>query len=302
MDFIEDKMNDIFEDFKSEVECLESCCMLKKLRFNNGNIPDYSIQIIQQLYLLRYFPAYFIEYYDIYRALLSKDFVDSYKVLSIGTGCGVDYYGLYFALKERDASAVDDICYTGIDLIEWSYRDTIGNDWTYFINEDITQWKSLDWDGYNIIIFPKSIGEFTDDDFSKLLNIFKNSDFTEERIFLVSSIREQNDSIDTDRMEQIINVFEKEHSYHCLDDKSTYTYYRENVGLAKYFKEFNYPHYTLEYITSLIDKCKVYEENWFESCEQNCATLLNKYPILRTGHIKYQIKRLERNTIDEVIW
>lgn len=300
-DFIEDKMNEIFEDFKLEVENLESCCELKDLRFNNGNIPDYSIPIIQQLYLLRYFPAYFVEYYDIYRDLLNKDFIDCYKVLSIGTGCGVDYYGLYFALKEKDASAVGDICYTGIDLIDWSYRDTIENDWIYFINDDITQWESLDWEEYNIIIFPKSIGEFTDVDFQKLLKVFENTHFNEDRIFLVSSIREQNDTIDTDRMEQILNVFEMTQGYHCLDDKSTYTHYTENVGLARYFKDFSYPNDILEYITKLIDNCKVYEENCYESCEQNCATLLNKCPILKTGHIKYQIKRLERNTINEVI-
>lgn len=292
--FMKDKMNDIFEDFEFEVGRLGSCCILKDLRYNNGNIPDYSVPIIQQLYLLRYFPAYFIEYYDIYKDLISKNFIEEYKVLSIGAGCGVDYYGLYFALKEKDISNIDGICYTGIDLIEWSYRDTMGNNEVEFINEDITQWDDIGWNGYNVIIFPKSIGEFTDKDFNQLLGIFQNSDFIEDKIVLVSSVREQNDSVDTNRMKQIINVFEGTHKYHCLDKKTEYTYYKENVGLAKYFKNFNYPDEILAYITSIIDKCKVYEENWFESCEQNCATLLNKYPILKTGHIKYQIKRLER--------
>lgn len=293
-DFIERKMNEIFEDFKGELNNLHTCCVLKNIRYDGGNIPDYSQNIVQQLYLLRYSAAYLIEYYAIFKRLIDMNFLDEYNVLSIGSGCGLDYYGLHFALSEISQELVNNICYTGIDVINWNYKEDIDNDFIYFLNEDITKWDELDWDEYNIIMFPKSIGEFSNEGYNKLLEVFRNSTFKNDRICLVSSVREKNEDIDVDRLNDLIKILKKEQNYSCLDDNIRYSCYKENVGLAKYYSQFKYPDEILKYITNLLDRCPKYIENWFEACDENCATLLNKYPILKTGHIKYQIKRLER--------
>lgn len=287
-DFINDKITQIHNDFLEEIGCFETCCILKELRFNGGNIPDYNLAYMQQLYLLRYFPAYLIEYYDIYKTIISLSFIDRYNVLSIGSGCGIDYYALYFALNQNH----DLICYTGIDICDWNYRDSLGNDEFYFENIDINNWAEFDWDGYNVIIFPKSIGEFSNDTFNALLKVIKKSQFKSNKLILVSSLRSSRVDDDTDRLTRIINVFENHHDYNCIDDKETHTRYKQNVSLNTYFPQFHYPNDIRESIVSLIEYCDTYNMNG-EACEYDCQ-YLNKWPILKTGLIKYQIKRLER--------
>lgn len=289
-EFLNDIMEKIFVEFKQELEELESCCCLKRLRFNQGMIPDYSQKIIQQLYLLRYFPAYFIEYYDIYNDLIEMNFLDEFNVLSVGCGCVVDYYGLYYALNND----VDRICYTGIDKIDWAYKDRLNNDNYYFIQQDISEWEILDWDQYNLIIFPKSIGEFECNTFRNFKNALKNTDFLQDKICLISSLRDAYSDIDSNRMEELIQIFESVHNYQCLDDKTSYTHYKENVGLKKYFDEFDYPDYIMDFVRTLIEQCQEYVNNDYLACTSECEQQLNKSPILKTGHIKYQIKRLER--------
>ncbi|WFD09777.1 hypothetical protein [Tepidibacter hydrothermalis] len=289
-DFLKNSMEQIYNDFIEELDNMDCCCELKNLRFDSANIPNYSNRIIQQLYLLRYFPAYLFEYFDVYSDLIKKHSLEDYNVLSIGSGCGIDYYGLHFALDRNNES----ICYTGVDKINWSYRFDLENDEYYFINEDISNWDKLDWDGYNILIFPKSIGEFTEKDFKKLLDMLRRSKFKHEDIYIISSIRELNDDIDTRRLVKIINVLEKKHKYKCLDDKTTYTHYIENVGIRKFFDDFIYPDEILSEILQILNHCNKYKENGYNSCEHDCESLLNKWPILKTGHIKYQIKKLSK--------
>ena len=54
---------------------MKTLCLLKDVTYLGGNIPDYSSIAVQQLYLLKYFPAYLIEYYDIYRDVLTDKFI-----------------------------------------------------------------------------------------------------------------------------------------------------------------------------------------------------------------------------------
>lgn len=288
-DFLEEKIYNIYEDFKEELSTYVTCCDLKDLRFNGGNIPDYSVKIIQQLYLLRYFVAYTIEYYRIYKKLVDQNFLDYYNVLSIGAGCGLDYYGLYFALQ-KDHS---DICYTGLDRIDWNYRESFGNEEYYFENIDINDWSSLDWDEYNVIMFPKSIGEFDNQTFEGIMDTLKESNFNHDKICLISSVREQNDVIDTQRLVRIANVLEYNHNYSCLDKPGDYRYYPNNDGFAKYYPYFSYPPEILELLLNLLGECSIYYFNG-KACRNECSSNLNKWPMLRDGHVKFQVVRLER--------
>lgn len=289
-DFIENTMQTIFDDFQDELNNYESCCYLKNLRFDKGNIPDYSDKLIQQLYMLRYFPAYLIEYYTMYKKLKEIKFLEQYNVLSIGCGCGIDYYGLYFALDEN----IDQICYTGIDKVDWLYRNDLGNENCYFIMEDITNWNNLDKNGYNLIVFPKSIGEFDQAAFQKLKIAIKNTRFEQDKICLISSARDSHIDSDVNRLEELIQVFEDTHKFNCNNKEEKYIKFKENAGLRKFFPEFEFPNEILDYLISLLNQCKNYTQNDYIACSTECEVQLNKWPILRTGHIKFQIKRLER--------
>lgn len=291
--FIREKMDNIFNDFKSELNNLDNYCILKDVRFNRNNVPDYTNPIIQQLYLLRYFPAYLAEYYIIYKELLIQKHVGKpFNVLSIGAGCGLDYYGLNLALKDFNINLSDSVYYTGVDLVEWKYRDDLGNTDCWFFEDNIANWDELEQDDYNIIIFPKSIGEFDNYSFQQIENIFSNTMFKSDSLCIISSLRESRSFIDGERLSRLIDILETEHSYISLDPKEKCKVFTEKKGLISVIPGFKYPDHILEFITSLSTKCGTFID-WSENCQRDC-TYLNKYPILTTGHIKYQSIRLER--------
>ena len=152
----------------------------------------------------------------------------------------------------------------------------------------------LDKDNYNIIIFPKSIGEINGNEFQKLLDIFEKSPFKCGKMIIASSVREQSDDIDVHRLSNIIDILIEEHGFNCLDKKTTYTHFTEDVGLRRHFPDFVYPQQIIEFISNLLEQCEGYRLNAQKSCEGECESILNRWPILRTGHVKYQIKRLEK--------
>jgi hypothetical protein len=115
--FIENMLCNVFDQFVINLEYFDNYCHLRELRFDI-NIPPYEELTIQQLYLLRYLPAYLIEYYEIFCNILRNNFIDyPLNILSIGTGCGLDYFGLEYALRINNTSCSNCVIYTGIDRI-----------------------------------------------------------------------------------------------------------------------------------------------------------------------------------------
>ncbi|PLX89594.1 MAG: hypothetical protein C0618_00840 [Desulfuromonas sp.] len=295
---IDSVMAGAFNDFRASLQEKGALCSLKDFRFNEMMIPDYSDDFIQEAYLLRYFPAYLVEYYGIYKELLkAHQFEGPFKVLSIGCGCGLDYYGLELALREKGSSCQDKVFYTGIDKIDWIYRDNFGNDDFEFFQGDILDFEDISKindNEFDVIIFPKSIGEFEDNEFKKLKDIFKRSQFSKKSLLIVSSVRKQHSAIDTNRMASVLRILENDHGYSCPKAKTEYTYYKKVVGLRTYFYDFVYPQEAYDYLSALHEKCPKYISN-SKYCEDDCkGNLNNKRPILNTGHIRYQIFDLTR--------
>ncbi len=294
---INEVVGSAFGDFTAMLEERGRLCDAKDFRFNEMAIPDYTDPFIQAFYILRYFPAYLVEYYDIYKELLEiPKFANLFNVISIGCGCGLDYYGLELALRDNDRTAADSVCYSGIDIVDWGYRNSFNND-----DYDITIQNILDFnrledidEHLDVIIFPKSIGEFSDADFTRLLRLFRRSTFDENELVIISSIRKQHTIIDTQRMTSLLNLMKNEHNYTCGSPKDEYTYYRNPVGLRTHFYEFVYPQTVLDFMIDLKNKCPNMLEN-DEYCEDDCEdNLRNKWPILKTDHIRYQLFKLNR--------
>lgn len=286
-----------FEDFTTMLEDRGRLCDAKDFRFNEMIIPDYTDPFIQAFYILRYFPAYLVEYYDIYKELLDiPKFTDPFHVISIGCGCGLDYYGLELALRDNDRSAADSVCYTGIDIVEWGYTNDFDNDDYEIMVQNILDFNRIGEidENVDVIVFPKSIGEFSDGDFNRLLRLFRNSNFNEDELVIISSIRKQHTGIDTQRMTSLLNLMESKHNYVCRSPKDEYTYYRNPVGLRTHFYDFVYPQTVLDFLIDLQNKCPNMLEN-DEYCEDDCEdNLKKKWPILKTDHIRYQLFRLAR--------
>ena len=121
---IRDYIKNIYEDFKKYVDNQKVLCELKEESyFYSNHIPNYRKLYVQQLYLLRYSYAYICEYMEMYINILNyfnenKINYENWKILSIGTGSGLDLYGLGLCSEKLNY----EISYSGSDVIKWEYR------------------------------------------------------------------------------------------------------------------------------------------------------------------------------------
>ncbi|OIJ16354.1 hypothetical protein BKP37_06425 [Anaerobacillus alkalilacustris] len=290
--YIHKQLDAIYNDFKSEIDQLDELCSLHDLRFNYGHLPNYFHSSIQQLYLLRYFPAYVFEYYRIFKKVIEFNHVDTpYKVLSIGVGSLLDYYGLELAMKEVGLNVQEYAYYTGVDKVDWMYKDSLGNHDCTFIAGDINQITPTILEEFNIIIFPKSIGEFPETAFQDLMSLLEKVNFSERKIVLISSIRDSQLTIDKDRFKNIVNLFGTSQGLSDLDPQTDYYYFKDH-SIRDLNDYFTYPEHIRRFLINLQEQCKSYDPT-SHLCVAECENYLNKSPILRTRLIKYQIKRLE---------
>jgi hypothetical protein len=156
-------------------------CVVPQFTFVSGQSPDYSLPTNQHLYILKYFPAYLFEYTKMYQEILIRareQGLKRFNILSLGCGCGLDYYGLYFACKIEGIDSIS-VKYRGIDIVEWNYRNLLPQhpviDCRYLncgIEGDQIQSKLPE---CNIIVFPKSLSEFPPECFQTLQDSLTNN-------------------------------------------------------------------------------------------------------------------------------
>ena len=274
------------EKFKEKIK--DTClCELKTIRFDRGNSPDYNKDIIQLLYLLRYYPAYLCEYKYIYQNIITKNIFNNLHILSIGCGCCVDYHGAFLA-NQRNYS---NIAYTGIDITDWDFADSFGNSNFIRLFEDIKSIILPEENNYNIVIFPKSISEFDDESFNTFLSNLSITKFTQDKIILISSSMDIGYQFDEQRYKIVLQQFE---SFGFKPDKYMPPQeIAQKGGLNRLDSQFDYPNNIKDDISYLSTECKKFIETG-ENCEIECLNQLNKSPILRTNYISFQINILKR--------
>jgi len=284
-DFIKDKMSIIFSDFINNVE-KEPLCDLKSFSFKDGKLPDYFNPKHQQLFLLRYFPAYLCEYKYLYEKIYNEAVLSDYNVLSIGCGCFLDYHGLTFASSKSSKL----IKYTGIDIIEWSYNNIFIDSNIEFHQKMIEDYQFPETVDYNIIFFPKSISEISDEGFNIFLENLKKINFSSNRIYIISSNRDSFFKYDEVRYNRIIDVF-RYIGYNCNKIKPTQEL-KKKEAFCYFDKHFYYPDNVKNYLNTLHEKCSEFIKN-NNSCYDNCGKL-SRSPILTTNYISFLFNVMER--------
>jgi hypothetical protein len=283
---IDTKMHKIYKDFSKEISDL-CLCELKTIRFDNKSKPDYSQKIVQQLYLLRYFPAYLCEYKYLYEKVIFTNKIDHFNILSVGCGCCIDYYSAFLAL----GSKVDCLTYWGIDAIDWAYRDSLDNSNFHFVLNNICNARFSDKPKFNLIFFPKSLSEITDDDFNLFLKKIAKPHFISNRIFLISSIMNKGYTYDSTRYNEVADVLRAK-SFICSNFKSAQEI-KIKGGLKRLDSDFDYPDDIKLAIITLNEHCKGYKENG-KNCKDDCITQLNRWPILTSTYLSFQLNLFER--------
>lgn len=294
--FIDTKLRTVFEDLRQLAAQTRRLCACKGVTYEAGQSPDYADPMVQESYMLRFFPAYLAEYYFMYKNTLARDFLpEQLNVLSIGCGCGVDLWGLYYAIRERRENPNTRINYTGVDLVEWRYRDPFGLQHVRFLNQDITAWEELDSHYYNVFVFPKCIGEFPDNVFDAICEMFTNSHFDEQRVCGLCSLMETGKEEDAARFRRIAQIMQTVHGFNCLDNLNTYRQPQNPRGglrSANICPTFLYPNDLKPMVRNLLSECPTHQANG-EPCQEDCEKL-NRSPILLATYVNYQLLRFQR--------
>lgn len=295
---INDYLTGIFKDFKNYIEEEDGLCDLLDLNFIGNHVPNYNNKNIVQYYLLRYAFSYMFEYKHLYsNYFLSKKWLSNQtlRILSIGCGNYMDYWGAAYVADKQDKSFK--IKYIGIDQVDWHYKiSKRKNDEIQFYCEDIVSYletqKRID---SNYIIFPKSIGEFSDETFRRICTLFKKINFSSKELHLIFSIRESQNHIrsDMNRAIEIVSCFKNNqfNDYRISKFNKNKPLVLTPQAIVTSDKEFRYPDEIKNYLCTLHSNCKT-QNNSF-NC-MHCLDQLNRNPILTTNHIKYMYAKVIR--------
>lgn len=288
---INDMMRLVLDDFKDNLKGLDRFCELKDVRFNGNNTPDYQSVVQQQYYLLRFFPAYLAEYYLIYREILVSGRLGApMEVLSLGCGCGIDYYALYLAARDLHLTLEDVFGYTGVDVAPWRYQHNYGSPPAKFSKLDAER-LYLNGCSNNVFVFPKSIGEIAPDDFGTIENVFRHGSFDADQLCLVASLRNRDCATETHRVDRLVHVLETQHNYQCLDVFEGV----QHLGAPQFAdlcEGFCYPQNARDFITSLRRRCPRFRSGKCAGTPE--CTDLDRQPILYTSYSHYIIRYLQR--------
>jgi len=260
------------------------------MNYANGQIPDYTRSEVRQLYLLRYLPAYLVEYYIMYNGLINCGFLGlPMSVISVGVGCGVDFYALHHVLSDRRIWRHGLVNYTGIDRVDWGYVYNFGHPGFALHHGDILHLEEFARADTNVLVFPKSIGEFSEQAFRHVLHLIQASRFNSPHLAVLSSLRVSSSRLDEQRTAAVVNALSRAHGYEVY--RNTGVVRHESMGISKLNRNFCYPDELKHFVTSLADSCRARGRD--ENCI-SCSEQLNRSPILRTDHMSYQVICLQK--------
>lgn len=228
-----------------------------------------------------------------YKKLIEKmDDTSEINVVSVGCGNLLDYWSLVHVVKDRS-----NICYNGIDAIDWSYRfaarprDDVGR----VIGNAVSFFQGKNKFSSNVYIFPKSISEFTIEDISTIAKCFTREAVSPSRFHFMFSLRTDSGSIERDmsKTRMIYNTIIC-NGFHSVDNCNYRSEFIEEIK-GKYIRnvddDFQHPAEVIDFLKSLDERC-----NTLERCPKRteCEKRLNRWPILKCQYATWQIFTFER--------
>lgn len=264
-DFINSYLENTLRQIKNHLAEADSICHLASLNYENMQSPDYSDKIMREYYLLRYFYAYFAEYHYIYNWMIDKKLLTNpITVASIGCGAGIDFYALKM-IKVRDFN------YFGFDIINWGFNEPEA-----FFN--IANIANITLPNVNVIMFPKSLSEFSHDDFNLFVERL-NPCALRYPLCIISSMMYEGGEYDIER----IKILEKkicDAGFVSINDSSQ-TFQPEEPSCYRLISA-RCPDAVTEFLSNIKTFCNISEPKC-NDCQ------INKSPILRTDYMRFQI-------------
>ena len=223
------------------------------------------------------------------------DDVNNISVTSVGCGSMIDYWSLVHAL-EMERKIDCSIRYVGIDKIDWNYKiRQRQNDELQYRNvnavaffTDNSQFVS------DVYFFPKSISEFSDSELNVMTNSFSSKKIQKDRFFVCISLREDQGSMarDIQKTKCLIEAIGK-NGFKTKGPSTQDPDFDCDNGIVTKDNKFKYPQDALEFVKNLNIECSKYKIQK-KNCQSDCQNYLSRRPILRVGHIRYQVIMFER--------
>ena len=290
--FINESLEKIYNEFFLESQqknfySNNKCVLNFTFEQDSLNNIDYSRRDVQQLYLLYYFYAYFLQYIHLYSQIELK----SYKIFSIGCGSLLDYYGFRHSKK-------DDVShrYYGIDPYYWFYRNLIPNQNTAIRDKSLADcvknFKSIGLNKtlglFNVFVFPKSIEYLENNEkgiheLSLLADAIKETEFKDNKIYLILNGMDNDIEKDEEKLGLIIAAF----TNRGFISKPIFSYNGEKCGLNVVCRDntLQYPPLIQTALKTICNYCS----------NKNSCTFPNTLkgdPMLSAIYFKYRIVEL----------
>ena len=172
---------------------------------------NYDREWDQACYILRYMYAYSYEYFMLFSDIFElANRNKKFSVLSIGCGAMPDAWALEAAAKRMKVTGA--ISHTGVDSIQWDNKyvpKTSGRIRKKLILNKAGEFLENTNDEFDIILFPKSIGDMHMNDYSdfgKVKRAFRDSLSLKEGFFVAFSLinNEQNNRKDKIEIDYIL--------------------------------------------------------------------------------------------------
>lgn len=271
-------------------------CDLQNVNFNSGGVPNYTDAAQQSLYLLRYAPAYTVEYRLAFDKIFSGNRIATgdVNILSVGCGAAIDKASVFFAMNNTTNHFRAALRYYGVDLIDWNY-DIFPEKRSNFIHKGIESVFTSDIPScIDIVIFPKSLPEI---DICLLKRFFANMDKRNfySKLCIINSNRCAYD--DNAKAAEFCKLFCDTFNYEVQDSfdigpiKNPDT--DKPLCIWEVFpgEHFSFPQDAINTSNNISTLCVA--NGHFETCTQ-CAGVINRTPMLTTPYFNTRVYCLGR--------
>jgi hypothetical protein len=283
-EIIEDSHNDLTNEISVLNDGKKGLCCLKNVNFNYGGQPNYRNQAEKFLYLLRYAPAYTVEYRAAFEEILKGNHIipGDIVILSIGCGAFIDKASAYYAMKRYIIYKKYNLIYYGVDIENWG-KDMCPWIKLFFINKGIEKVKSTDINKrIDIIIFPKSLSEIDEGLLNKFLGNLSNDDL-ENEVCIVNSNRESYN--DSQKAHNFMCAFSKNFDYKVTKQIDITPSYKNHLCTQKpiwtVFEHFCFSQYAINASKDVYELCANKSEIF---CGDICRSVINRFPMLNTKY------------------
>ena len=193
------------ENFMRKLNAGVPLCQCKTLTFKEEQLPDYTNEIVQDFYIMRYGMAYAFEYKKLYKTMMeniSSDVLDEltiynrdFEVVSLGCGNMIDYWALRRVFPEEYT-----INYHGIDVVDWNNKfPCYPGDSMDFQKCKISEYfSSCDCFSADAYIFPKSISEFDDEEIEAVCESWRDKGIYNDEVHLLFAMRSTDTNLKLD--------------------------------------------------------------------------------------------------------